>query len=174
MGKLRKGPSMSEQGLPETRAERTRPYVPGYGIPSNPRGMLPWSFVEERMTAARNYWVATVLPSGGPHLTPVWGLWVEGVFYFGSGPQTRKARNVAENPHIAVHPESEDVVIVEGVAETVTDPGPAFAERVSAASTAKYGMGSRNIEGSYAVRPRVVFAWTGSGFPNTATRWVFD
>jgi hypothetical protein len=58
---------MSEQGLPARRAERTRPYAPGYSIPSNPRGMLPWSFVEERMTAARNYWVATVLPSGGPH-----------------------------------------------------------------------------------------------------------
>jgi ketosteroid isomerase-like protein len=24
------------------------------------------------------------------------------------------------------------------------------------------------------LRPRVVFAWTASGFPNTATRWVFD
>jgi Pyridoxamine 5'-phosphate oxidase len=165
---------MSEPGFPETGAARTRPYAPGYGIPSNPRGLLPWSFVEERMTAARNYWVATVLPSGGPHLTPVWGLWVEGVFYFGSGPQTRKARNIAENPHIAVHPESDDVVIVEGVAETITDPGPALAERVYAASIAKYGMGSRNIEGSYAVRPRVVFAWTANGFPHTATRWVFD
>ncbi len=165
---------MSERGLPETPAERTRPYAPGYGIPSNPRGMLPWSFVEERMTAARNYWVATVLPSGGPHLTPVWGLWVEGVLYFGSGPQTRKARNIAGNPHVAVHPESEDVVIVEGVAETVTDLDPALAEWVYAASTAKYGTGSREIEGSYAVRPRVVFAWTATGFPKTTTRWVFD
>jgi hypothetical protein len=35
-------------------------------------------------------------------------------------------------------------------------------------------MGSHDIEGSYDVRPRVVFAWNGSGFPNTATRWVFD
>jgi nitroimidazol reductase NimA-like FMN-containing flavoprotein (pyridoxamine 5'-phosphate oxidase superfamily) len=98
----------------------SRPYAPGYGIPSNPRGMLPWSFVEERMSAARNYWVATVLPTGGPHLTPVWGLWVEGVFYFGSGAQTRKARNLAANPNVAVHPESEDVVIIEGVAEALT------------------------------------------------------
>ena len=70
--------------------------------------------------------------------------------------------------------EGDDVVIVEGVTERVTDPGPALAERVSAASTAKYGMGSRNIEGSYAVRPHVVVAWTASGFPHTATRCVFD
>ena len=153
---------------------RGRPYAPGYGIPSGPRGMLPWSFVEERMIAARDYWVATVLPAGGPHLTPVWGLWVEGAFYFGSGPRTRKARNLAENPNVAVHPQSDDVVIIEGVVEMVTDPDPALAERVYAASTAKYGSGTHDIEGSYAVRPRVVFAWTASGFPNTATRWVFD
>ena len=49
---------------------RSRPYAPGYVIPTGPRGMLPWSFVEERMTAARDYCVATVLPTGGPHLTP--------------------------------------------------------------------------------------------------------
>ncbi len=152
----------------------SRPYAPGYGIPPNPQGMLPWSFVEERMIAARNYWVATVLPTGGPHLTPVWGLWVEGVFYFGSGAQTRKARNLAANPNVAVHPESDDVVIIEGVAETLTDPDPRLAERVFASSRAKYGMGSHDIEGSYAVRPRVVFAWSASSFPNTATRWVFD
>ena len=126
------------------------------------------------MIAARNYWVATVLPTGGPHLTPVWGLWVEGVFYFGSGAQTRKARNLAANPNVAVHPESDHVVIIEGVAETVTDPDPQLAERVFAASRAKYGMGSHDIEASYAVRPRVVFAWTAGGFPNSATRWVFD
>jgi hypothetical protein len=152
----------------------SRPYAPGYGIPGSPRGMLPWSFVEKRMSAARNYWVATVLPAGRPHLTPVWGLWVEGIFYFGSEAQTRKARNLTANPNVAVHPACEDVVIVEGVAETLIDPGPQLAERVFDASVAKYGMGSHDIEGSYAVRPRVVFAWTASGFPNTATRWVFD
>src|ERR687894_1318365 len=149
---------MANQGSPDVRPMPSRPYVPGYGIPSNSRGMLPWSFVEERMSAARNYWVATVLPTGRPHLTPVWGLWVEGIFYFGSEAQTRKARNLAANPNVAVHPESEDVVIVEGVAETLADPEPQLAERVFAASTAKYGVGSTDIEGSYAVSPRVAFA----------------
>ncbi len=60
------------------------------------------------MVAARDYWVATVHPDGRPHLTPVWGLWVDGAFYFGSGPQTRKARNLAENPSVAVHTVGED------------------------------------------------------------------
>ena len=42
-------------------------------------------------------------------------------------PRTRarcKGRNLAENPNVAVHPESgDDVVILEGVAGVVTDPG---------------------------------------------------
>jgi pyridoxine/pyridoxamine 5'-phosphate oxidase len=154
-------------------AERGRPHAPGYGIRTDAKGLLPWSFVEERMAAAREYWVATVDPDGRPHLTPVWGLWVDGVFYFGSGPRTRKARNLAENPNVAVHPEGDDVVILEGVAEVVTDPDPALSERVYAASAAKYGMGSHSIDGSYAVRPRVAFAWTGSGLTQTAISWVF-
>ena len=61
-----------------------------------------------------------------------------------------------------------------GVAEMRAEPEPALAEQVYAASVAKYGMGSHDIEGSYAVCPRVVFAWTANGFPDTTTRWVFD
>jgi len=99
---------------------------------------------------------------------------VDGVFYFGSGPQTREVRNLAENPGRAVHQAGDDVVIVEGVAEMIAEPDPALAERVYAASVAKYGMGSHDIEGSYAVHPRVVFAWTANGFPDMTTRWVFD
>ena len=54
----------------------------------------------------------------------------------------------------------------------IAEPESALAEQVYAASVAKYGMGSHDIEGSYAVRPRVVFAWTANGFPNTTTRRV--
>ena len=99
---------------------------------------------------------------------------MDGVFYFGSGPQARKVRNLAENSSVAVHPAGDDVVIVEGVAEMIVEPDPALTEQVYAASVAKYGMGSHDIERSYAVRPRVVFAWTANGFPDTTTRWMFD
>jgi PPOX class probable F420-dependent enzyme len=167
---------LTERGNPPGLVVRDRPYAPGYGISSAPEGLLPWSRVEERLSAARNYWVATTRPDGRPHVTPVWGLWVDGTFFFGGTPRSRKARNLAENPNVAVHPDSEGdvVVILEGVAEIVTDPAPALSERVATASTAKYGMGSSDIEGSYAVRPRVVFAWLESDFPNTATRWLFE
>jgi hypothetical protein len=33
--------------------------------------------------------------------------------------------------------------------------------------------GSRDVAGSYVVRPRVAFAWS-EGAPSTFTRWVFD
>lgn len=160
-----------DQYVPGTRS---RPYAPGYGIPSHSRGMLSWDHVEGRMAEARNYWVATVDPVGRPHVTPVWGLWVNLAFYFGAGPRTRKARNLAQNPNVTVHLESgEDVVILEGVAEVVTDPDPGLVERLFTTSSAKYGTGSRDVAGSYVVRPRVAFAWS-EGAPHTFTRWAFD
>ena len=59
-------------------------------------------------------------------------------FYLGPGPRTRKGRNLAENPNVAVHPESgDDVVILEGVAEVVTDPG--LVERLFATRCAPTG-----------------------------------
>jgi hypothetical protein len=64
-----------------------------------------------------------------------------------------------------VHLESgDDVVILEGTAEVLTDPDPGLAGRSFAASNAKHGMGSRDVEGSYVVRPRVAFALSGA-FP---------
>ncbi len=153
---------------------RDRPYAPGYGIPSDHRGMLLWGNVEERLSSARNYWVATVRADGRPHATPVWGLWVGGAFYFGAGPGTRKARNLAANPNVVVHLEGgKEVAIVEGAAEVVANPGPDLVERLFVASTAEYGTGSSDVEGSYVVRPRVVFAWSEGG-PRTFTRWAFD
>ena len=136
--------------------------------------MLSWDRVDGRLAGARNYWVSTTRPDGRPHATPVWGLWVDSAFYFGVGPDTRKARNLSRNPNVVVHLESgDDVVIFEGKAEVVTDPDVDLVERLYAASVAKYGMGSRDLEGSYAVRPRVVFAWS-EGEPRTFTRWRFD
>lgn len=166
---------MTGRDYPREPCVRDRPYAPGYGIRSGDEGMLPWRFVDERMAEARNYWVATTRPDGRPHVTPVWGLWVDGTFYFGGEPRSRKIRNLAHNLNVAVHLESgADVVILEGVAEAISDPDPALSQRVSAASAAKYGMHSGSIEGSYAVHPRVVLAWSERDVGETATRWTFE
>lgn len=154
-------------------AMRSRPHIPGYGVPQEEEGMLPWSHVVERMAAARNYWISTTRPDGRPHATPVWGVWVDGTFYFGGGPDTRRSRNLAQNPHVAVHLESGDeVVIIEGVTEQYTEqntPAERLA-RIDDAYEAKYRM--RHGVPVWAVRPQVVFAWTA--YPTTVTRWRFD
>jgi hypothetical protein len=53
----------------------SRPNMPGYGIlgPTQGSGLLPWSWAEQRLLAARNYWVASCWPDGRPHVMPVVG-----------------------------------------------------------------------------------------------------
>ena len=101
---------------------RRRPPFKGYGVPSADEGMLPWRWATERLAAARNYWVATTRPDGSPHSMPVWGVWLDDAFCFGSGSSSAKSRNLAINPKIVVHLESGDeTVILEGRAEPVLD-----------------------------------------------------
>jgi nitroimidazol reductase NimA-like FMN-containing flavoprotein (pyridoxamine 5'-phosphate oxidase superfamily) len=150
----------------------SRPHIPGYGIPETEEGMLDWSHVVERMKSPQNYWVGTTRPDGRPHVVPVWGVWVEGTFYHGGGPNTRKARNLAENPAMVVHLESGDeVVIIEGGAEMLTQENadPALLEKIDDAYEAKYGM--RHGTPVWALQPQVAFAWTK--YPDNVTRWRF-
>ncbi len=163
---------MSEQqhqGIP-AEPRRSRPNIPGYDVPENDEGMLPWSHVTERLERARNYWVGTVGANGQPHAVPVWGAWVDGGLYFGGGPRTM--RNIAANPAVVIHLESgDDVVILEGVAEEVTNPDPSFVARYADAVEAKYEWRPEEA-GGYVLRPRVAYAW--SKFPGDATRFHFD
>lgn len=148
---------------------RSRPAIEGYGIPEIEEGMLPWSFVVERMGPPRNYWISTVRPSGRPHAVPSWGVWLDEVFYFGGGENTRHLRNVRHNPNIVVHLESGDeVVILEGSAEEIADT--ALQKRIDQAYEAKYGMPHGTPV--FALRPRKAFAWTT--YPTTVTRWSFN
>lgn len=122
---------------------------------------------------ARNYWVATTRPDGRPHTVPVWGVWVDQTLCHGGGDDTRRARNLAENPHVAVHLESGDeVVIIEGRCDvlTVKNTEADLLRRIDDAYEAKYG--ERHGTPVWALRPTVALGW--SGFPGTATRWIFD
>lgn len=155
-----------------------RPQMPeGYGLADESAGFLPWEHVGERMTAARNYWIATASSTGRPHAAPVWGVWLDETFYFGTDRNSRKARNLAENPRLSLHLESgDDVVILEGMVEEVTDR--ALLRHVYEIYGEKYGLDmSANAEPgagpTYAVRMRVAMAWFENDFPQTATRWHF-
>ena len=152
--------------MPEPQADR--PYIPDYGIPTSSKGTLPYDHVTDRLASARNYWVSTARPDGRPHAVPTWGVWLDGAIYFGGGTRTRKARNLKSTPNVVVHTESgEEVVIVEGEAEPVTDE--AEQTRVDDAYEAKYDM--RHGPTVWRVTPRVAFGW--STFPDTVTRWTF-
>lgn len=68
-------------------------------------------------------WITTLDPDGGPHTTGIGAEWVDGSFWFETGPGTRKARNVAHDPRVTVAVSTEEFdLVVEGTAERVQDP----------------------------------------------------
>ena len=71
---------------------------------------------------ARTTWLTTLDEDGSPHVTAVGAVWVDGTFWFQTGANTRKARNIGRDPRcsIAVSIREADVV-VEGAAAHVTD-----------------------------------------------------
>jgi PPOX class probable F420-dependent enzyme len=152
--------------------------MPDYGISDGPDGLLPWSFASQRMAAARNYWIGSTRPDGRPHAAPVWGVWLDDVLYFGTGPGSVKARNLAANPALAVHLESGDeVVILEGEARWLTQVDPALWQRIADHYAAKYD-GFRpdppSPQGPFvALRPTIAFGWLEQDFVRSATRWSF-
>jgi PPOX class probable F420-dependent enzyme len=156
-----------------------RPSMPdSYGIAARlgDEGQLPWRWAREQLQRARNYWVVSMRPDGRPHAMPVWGVWLGEMLYFATDRASRKARNLARNPHIVIHLESgDDTVVLEGVAAAATDV--ALLARFVDAYDAKYQFRldtGDDAQVVYAVRARVVFAWQESSFVPSATRWRFS
>jgi len=154
----------------------SRPQIADYGIPKDKKGLLPWSFVSERIEQAKHYWVSTVDPEGRPHSTPVDGLWVDEKLYFGGSPKTKRHRNLAANPAVCIHLENaSEVVIMHGEVVELRDIDASLAQRLANASKKKYGYSpppdAFGAGGSFAVKLRMVLAW--KQFPKDATRWHF-
>jgi hypothetical protein len=153
----------------------SRPHIPGYGISKDAEGMLPWAWAEERLTAAHNYWVAVSKPDGAPHMTPVWGVWSDGAFWFSTG-GAMKTRALAADARCVISTErADEAVIVEGTA--AKDNGRATLREVIQAYNAKYAWDfDPEKEDFYAVRPVVVFGFIehAGEFARTATRWTFE
>jgi PPOX class probable F420-dependent enzyme len=157
----------------------SRPHMPGYGIlnADEGEGLLPWEWAAQRLSVSHNYLVATTRPDGRPHVMPVWGLWLDDAFYFSTGRQSRKARNLDANPHCVISTDrAEEAVIVEGVAEEINDG--ASLKSFYEAYKEKYDWDLEQMgfdkEPVYIVRPRVVFGIRESDFTNSVTRWTFD
>ena len=162
-------PAQKKQVTKAPKAERPS-MGKGYGISKDSAGMLTWKFVRDRMLKAHNYWVATARPDVRAHVMPVWGLWFDEAFCFGTDPNSVKGRNLAKNPHAVVHLESGDeVVILEGTVDMVKTP--AAVKRFANEYNVKYKV--RPEAGFYRLKPKVALAWREKDFPKSATRWKF-
>ena len=156
------------------KPKASRPHMQGYGVPDSMEGALSWDWAEKRLRDSHNYWLTSVGANGAPHTMPVWGVWLEGSYYFSTGASSRKARNLQQNPKCVVcNEDAEEAVIVEGVAQQLKDgeiPKEAFTDYKS-----KYDWELDPQRGpAWVVRPKTVFAMPEKLFPEGATRWKFE
>lgn len=150
-----------------------RPHMPGYGVPESSKGLLPWSWAKQRLKKSHNYLISTVRPDGSPHTMVVWGVWLDGAFYFSTGQKSRKGRNLAANPRCTVATDNiSEAVVVEGEAGVTTDSDihATFAKKYE--KKYKWDM-SDFKEPVYKVRPRKAFGLYEKKFQKSATRWTF-
>ena len=155
---------------------------------------IPWSRALEALEALldtqapRTTWLSTVDPDGRSHVAGVGALWVDGTFYFTSGPGTRKSRNLAANPNCALSMALPGLdLVIEGRAAKVTDQAALerLAQRYAAQGwPARVSDGALTAEFSapsagpppwhlYVVNALVAFG-VATVKPYGATRWRFD
>jgi len=154
--------------------------MPGYGLPEGADGLIPWSWAATRLEGSHNYWLATSRPDGRPHLMVIWGLWLDGVFYFSTGRHSRKTRNLENNAHCVIGTEeAEEAVVVEGTAEKLRDVEQL--EELLALYQRKYDYDMSSMqedilalrEPIFAMRPSVAFGLDEKSSLQNATRWRF-
>lgn len=150
----------------------------------------PWPMAREILEQAEAYWLTTVRPDGRPHVTPLIAVWLDGALYFCTGPDERKAKNLAENPHCVITTGSNTLsegldVVVEGDAVNVSDESRL--QRIADVYASKYGTDTWHFtvrdsafhnEGGggralvFEVAPMKGFGF-GKGEPFSQTRWRF-
>ncbi|MGH9743487.1 MAG: pyridoxamine 5'-phosphate oxidase family protein [Candidatus Acidiferrum sp.] len=144
------------------------------------KGLKPWSWALDRLEKSHNYWIATTRPDGRPHLMLVWGVWWEDAFWFSTGPNTRKVKNIAEHASCSIGTENTgEAVILEGIPKEITDR--AIWKFFASAYNAKYGgdvepMLLSSGGNVYRVEPQTVFAQDehAPNFAESVTRWRFS
>lgn len=139
---------------------------------------ISWAHDQQRLAQSRNYWLATVRPDGRPHIAPVWGIWLDGLFHFATARTTTKGQNLAVNPRAALHLDnSEDVLIVEG---TVAPANTALRYRIDSAMSTKYVTirsgrpykSAMNPEAQlWTFTPATAMAWWEMAMDRTSRRW---
>lgn len=152
------------------------PLPSAYGSATSP---MAWPEVDQLLTDARVYWIATTRSDGRPHVVPSDGIWLDGALYFGGSHETVHMRNVRANGHAVAHVGDglSAAVMLEG---TVVDETPTrgTAERLAEANNTKYADYGLAMDAEHYLRTGVtalhgrrVIAWTR--FPDNATRFTF-
>jgi hypothetical protein len=166
-----------------------------YGLP-----LLEWADIAARLDAGlpqapgaggpdrHTCWLTTLDAHGGPHVTGIGALWVDGSFWFETGGRTRKGRNLARDPRVALSVATREFdLVVEGTAERVIDPPtvttlaarwaqegwPARVDESGTALTAEYSAPSAGPPPwfVYRVTARTLTA-LATVEPGGATRWT--
>jgi len=103
----------------------------------------PWAAGLEQIIDADTFWLSTVRPDGRPHVTPLIAVWHGDAIWFTTGPDERKAKNLAENSSCVLTTGRSDLVdggldiVLEGTAEQVSNE--AQLQPIAEAFAAKYG-----------------------------------
>ncbi|MXM62834.1 pyridoxamine 5'-phosphate oxidase family protein [Streptomyces sp. HUCO-GS316] len=170
---------MTFDTTPQTRVD------PRYSDPQ--ATATTWAEAEALLRQAELFWISTVRPDGRPHVTPLPAVWADGALHFCTGPEERKAKNLADNPNVVLTTGTSTWnkgydLVVEGEAVRVTDDGRL--RELAAAWEAKYGSfwhfevrdgcfhhgaGHALV---FAVAPGTVFGF-GKWEPFSQTRWRF-
>jgi hypothetical protein len=139
---------------------------------------------------ARFYWLATVHPSGRPHVRPVLGVWVGDRLCTTTNPAAQKGLNLERDPRCSVTARTDRMdVVLEGAASRVTDETEL--RQVAEGYGSKYGWPMTIVVGDfdapygaptagpppyrpYAITPTVVFGFgTDDETAPRTTRWQF-
>jgi len=164
--------------------------------------LLDWTPIEARLdrgltqapeTGGPNRhtcWLTTLNSDGSPHVTAVGALWVDGAFWFATGKDTRKARNVARDGRCTLSVATQEFdLVLDGEAALVNDPAevasmaarwadegwPARVDDSGVALTAEYSAPSAGPPPwhVYRITSRVATALS-TVEPGGATRWHFE
>jgi PPOX class probable F420-dependent enzyme len=164
--------------------------------------LLEWAPIEARLQAGLSQapgtggpdrhtcWLATINPDGSPHVTGIGALWADGCWWFETGQDTRKGKNLARDPRCTLSVAAREFdLVVAGEATLVTDAAtvadlaarwaaagwPARADDTGVALTAEYSAPSAGPPPwhVYRLTPRTATA-VATIDPGGATRWRPD
>lgn len=87
---------------------------------------VPRSVGRDQLESAGIFWMATVRPDGRPHVMPLMAVWLDDAMHFCTGPNERKAKNLAQNASCIITTGSNTMgngldIVVEGQAVAVND-----------------------------------------------------